>query len=370
MLAGKAYKVVVLLPLGVLFYTLLAIGKFFPINFEPTLSINTIVILTAVSFLFYSGIVTGKVFYRCIVYYFILALPLWFSIFSTQYPIYALEKLDGSLLFPFFVTFFISCLLTRYKMSELLKIFLIAYLFILVVTLVYKLQFGIMNRGVRYFLNGPIVFGWLSGLAAIFSLFLFYEEKAKSYLVIFFICLFAVFWTLSKGPIVAMFITLLYILFYRGVSLNALILLGLTVGFIISLSFLEIQQVQRVLLILDYANNADANYGSVGSRLELYSDSLRIIETNLISGVGLGNWQLFNDSSFIYPHNITLEILSELGLLLGGTLFLFFAFIYFQIEHIGRAYMLFFLIAMQFSGDMTYLYFLYGFPLSMLVVKK
>ncbi|WP_410913694.1 O-antigen ligase family protein, partial [Pseudomonas sp. SIMBA_068] len=79
----------------------------------------------------------------------------------------------------------------------------------------------------------------------------------------------------------------------------------------------------------------------MGSRLELYLDTLRIISQNLWGGVGLGNWQYYNQSNFIYPHNLILEILSELGVLLGGGVLIYILLLFYKCPRELKLIMLF-----------------------------
>ncbi|ENP7381092.1 O-antigen ligase family protein [Vibrio parahaemolyticus] len=367
---AKVNYLFLVFPFSLVLYALIAMGKVLPIASGGVGILNTVVIFALLIFIYYAKVLTGRVFYEAFLLYFPIFFIFTISSFFSQNVEYTLEKLDGAVFFPLVITVIISSLANKYSLMEVIKCFILAYLFVLILTLIYKFNLGFWNRNVRYFINGPIVFGWISSIVSLFSLYIFLEENKRKYLIVFFICVVSVFWTLSKGPILALLVTLLYLFLSRGFNLRSINVLFLVFSFLSLIYFSELQQIERLLLVLDYSSNSDANYGSVGSRVDLYIDTLRIINDNYLFGVGLGNWQYFNATSFIYPHNVTLEVFSEIGVIFGFTLVLYLLVVYYYSHAIAKIVMIYFSLALQFSGDLTYIYFMLFIPAVTIICRR
>ena len=203
---------------------------------------------------------------------------------------------------------FTSTLLKSILFFGLLKIFIfIIFVDISLISIVLD------SRSVRFdyadFLN-PVYLARSSGLALICLLFLDYSYRRK--LVVGLFLFMAVLFTASRGPIISVLVTIMFILYQRDKKL-----------FLLSIPFLAVPG----LIFFDVIYNnivtfltagkfslADALYGRVMGievATSMFLDSK-------IFGQGLGSFA--NYSYLGYPHNIIFEILSELGVI--GILFL------------------------------------------------
>ncbi|MFP3427017.1 O-antigen ligase family protein [Pseudoalteromonas sp. SIMBA_162] len=360
----KSIKVTSFL-LCLIIYTLFAVGKILPIFLLGyMLPVNTLLAVLLASIFFYFGTINVRDLTNITFLYIPFAMVFILSSFDTQYQEYAMAKLDGALFFGFISSILVAAFVRLSGFEGAVKSFIYTALVMLFLTVIYKLIFGFFDRNVRFFLNGPIVFGWLMSMAAIASLYNFFSLEKRFYLVSFFILFISVFWTFSKGPILSLLICCTILISSFGLQKKVLKIISLMLLILFLILNSDVPQVNRIMMALDYSNNTEASHGSIGSRLELYLDTLRIISQNLWGGVGLGNWQYYNQSNFIYPHNLILEILSELGVLLGGGVLIYILLLFYKCPRELKLIMLFMFLALQFSGDTTYLYFFYSIPIA------
>ena len=167
-------------------------------------------------------------------------------------------------------------------------------------------------------------------LAPLVVLFLGFSVKKYIYLIPFVLGSFAIYFTKSKGALIAILIGLIfYVLFYKGnrkyfVSILAVVVIlsGLLIGF----------------GKIDLKGTSTVTGGdSVSTRLEMWSETWEMIKTKPILGAGLVGYQPavapFHEKEYIevylYPHNIFLNFWSEIGLL--GLISFILIIIYFYI---------------------------------------
>lgn len=280
----------------------------------------------------------------------------------------ALEKLDGLIVGGLFI--YIIGRSQYSKNSEFfLRNLIAAGLFILTITIAYKIQFGFFDRQVRYFLNGPIVFGWLMAVMAIISLYVADRDKDKRFYIAAAIFLAAALWSASKGPLAGFMAALPFIFvhrqrFRRMVMLIAVLIVGLVLA-------VELNLIPERLSPANYFSTGDPSslsLGSIGIRQIMWTDAWSIFKSQPILGVGLGNWSS-NTSIFLaqyefkYPHNILAEVLSEQGII--GALFWssILTHIFLKSHGLSRAIFVFSGCALMFSGDMAYWRLLIFIPL-------
>jgi len=232
-------------------------------------------------------------------------------------------------------------------------------------------NFGLDDRTVRFFLNGPIVFGWLMVYASIMSITAFLALGSFYYLLFSGLFFCAVIWSASKGPLLSFFsgIISLFLLTRRFA------LLWVSFFFILSAFFLirygampdRLASIERFLLF----ENEQSDEGSVLLRQHMWRSSLDIIRERPLLGTGLGNWYFYTPVFSLarevvyYPHNILLELLSEHGFIgFFYILFLFFAILTSSSSMLSRTLMVCGFTGLLFSGDLGYWHFLFGIPLA------
>ncbi|HCE4629675.1 TPA: O-antigen ligase family protein [Vibrio parahaemolyticus] len=257
-----------------------------------------------------------------------------------------------------FSLFYISY--EKYGLEEALKVIAEVIFIIMITCILYKLFFGLFNRNVKFILFGPIVFGRIMGMGLIISLFVFEGMKREIYCLLF---MFSIIVSFSKGPILAIFVVVFCIMVknkrYLEVIITA-ILLSMLLFFLEDAynwsqnsEYYSLARILGVLFTLVSGGDVTSgvNYGSVGSRLDMYTYSYEIIKSNPL-GVGLGNWgDYVSVEGMKYPHNFFLEIFTEMGVVFG-VLFLsvFILPLFFSVSLI-KAIMCFFMINQLFSGD-------------------
>jgi O-antigen ligase len=111
-------------------------------------------------------------------------------------------------------------------------------------------------------------------------------------------------------------------------------------------------------LITGTTNELDE--GSVGTRSTLFDIAMNQFWESPMFGIGLGQFR-FNE--YNYPHNQHLEIFVELGALVGMLHIGFIAYSFIKSSNINRSIILLFAVGACFSGDTSYLRFLYAFCL-------
>ncbi|MCK6370097.1 MAG: O-antigen ligase family protein [Gammaproteobacteria bacterium] len=201
------------------------------------------------------------------------------------------------------------------------RIWLLLLAALLVAAIAYKIQNGFFDREVNFLLNGPNVFARQMGLAALLSGFLLRGPLRWLGIVIFAL---AVLWTQSKGPLLFLLLVSLGTGWLRlGPKGRVVALIGLGCV-VIPLSLLvdqlrDIEFFRRFFIAVTVFDSglSGENYGSVGSRVLLFSTATQMIGENPF-GIGLGSWMPLSGLFWAeYPHNFFLEVLLEGGLLLG-----------------------------------------------------
>jgi len=345
----------------ILLLPLLIIGNIFPADRLTFLSIpsNTILffvlifVLTLLLFSFIKNNYLTKI--SLLIAPFLITFLACFSLYDIS--LIGVEKYLNYLILGYLgaVILIISTEISEQKGIFKITIYFLALLFLAAV--IWKLKFGFWERHVHYFLNGPIVFG--RNMAVGFFLSLFLAKYDRKYLLFCAAFAFGVLWSMSKGPILAFLICCSIIIYLKN-KRNFIIFLFFSgiLGFtllsgVIDLSDTPFKRIQLGFQVsFGYSNSTAAN-GSLDSRVKMVNDTLNIISGNLLTGVGSGNWGNMLHSPFTYPHNIFLEVYSELGLFLGSLLLIPCCF--FLIYYKSQYYVLplFFLISHQFSGDVA-----------------
>lgn len=244
----------------------------------------------------------------------------------------------------------------RVGLEQVLRWWLVAFWVLLAGALVYKARYGFLNRNVNFLMNGPIVFARMMGIAALAAAYV-YRGAWRWIAVLGFAA--AVLWTQSKGPLLALFVAGggVAVLQLRG-GRRALVigsLVAIVAGVLLASQWLEqFPFLSRFFLAASVMQQgtADANYGSIGARVEMVDQSLRLIFTEPF-GAGLGSWAIRTGNVWAeYPHNFFLEILGEGGLLLGGLSALAFFLFVGTPSAVLASFCWFLAISQQFSGDL------------------
>lgn len=276
-------------------------------------------------------------------------------------PLYGLQKLVLGFILPIAIY---GVYLSKKWTEEIIIYYIILFtLLILIIGFFYKINFGFFDRSVRYGLLGPIPFGWINAFALI--LILTKESKRINDFIMSFIFFLAVLWSGSKGPVISLVVTaILFRKNFFGEKVSKKVTHYLLIVLIFGLVIVYGENFRSISSIInlfsspeDYIDGAGA--GSVGMRIIFLEKSLQTISNNFFFGTGFGGWSNYVEiSEFKYPHNIVIELWSEIGFI-GITLFmcLIYQFIRFGNRLFIASVSVF--IMLLFSGDFTY--FRYGF---------
>ena len=107
---------------------------------------------------------------------------------------------------------------------------------------------------------------------------------------------------------------------------------------------------------------SDVDYGSVSVRREMWLESLILWIDNPLLGAGLGNWSVYIDPILKYPHNWFFESISENGLFGVVILMVLICYLFYKVPGYSRFFIGYFMICLSFSGDASYLRFLFFYP--------
>ncbi|ODS30773.1 MAG: O-Antigen ligase [Candidatus Scalindua rubra] len=167
--------------------------------------------------------------------------------------------------------------------------------------------------------GGPIVFSRIVGLSIIILVVFFKKLRELiptiPLVALIILLLTAQISTLSKGPLLSLFVTIAVMILFFGrqtqrTKLVRNIVFVMVVGsFIVSLMF-YLDMTERYFL----DPFSDISYVSYGRRIQHYQGSMAAFFHSPVLGIGLGDFKAFGHG-FDYPHNIFLETLAELGII-------------------------------------------------------
>lgn len=274
-------------------------------------------------------------------YIFIIILSI-LSLSYTLAPVYGTDKLLRFL----FITspaFFLSPMIFQQRKS-ILRFFIVA------ITLAAIMSFDIIiiqkiapgEPGFHSALGSNyLAVGRVSGIALLAVLYLSITTKNKLYKLIclFFAGLFVFNMLISggRGPLISIIGSIIFVFIYLEISglkfrKNKIVIDKRN----FRLMFYIVLLIMIALFIVSYFSNyfitifyrifllEDLSGASIGTRMSLYNSAIKILEkfpTNII-GLGIGGFSVYYISVYysgydlrLYPHNIFLEIASELGVL-------------------------------------------------------
>ena len=329
------------------------------------------------------------------IYLLLLFIPI--SLLWTDSPDYGFSKMQ--IFMPLVLT---SILTSKFIISEF-DFFKRIY-FVLFVIICISLLFGgalaridlmSVSSGNRFVLdkdaiNSSVTIANFFGFSLI-MMYGYYADIKKTYMKFIVIltsllCGYFLFYTGSRGPIVALFFSFLFFRLINNKKRFQLLLLfafGLMISIINPLSIISLLP-QQFVDLLDLRYLSEDAYVSVEERLFYYTKAINgIFEGNFLEvffGHGLGDYSdlLLNRDARAYPHNLILEIGYELGLI---ALFLF-VYLNIRLVNIHRninsnnKFSFFFilyyylLIRSFFSSDLTGNYFVFTFLFSIFLMYR
>lgn len=362
--------------IALIVYLLLATGKLTPISedsIESFVGFFLFSIFFLLIVLYFKSTKELGVIFRIILIYFCWLI---FSMLRSDDFFFAFSKIEGAIFISIASSTLVALFIKKWGESDFIESFINVAALILVATVFYRYSLNLNGREGRFFLNGPIVFGWLMGFVFLMSLLFFYKSEEKKFVFLSIVFLFAVFWSQSKGPLVASIITsTLFIVYFgkrspvKAIAAPFFIIIAL---YGIAYHFASEDFFERFYAIQRLLNNevAEVDAGSVTIRSDMWGDSINLWTEFPLFGSGLGGWATYIDDYLKYPHNFLLESLSETGLI--GFIFLILTIIFCFIKSniYGRASIIYFALCLSFSGDASYLRFIFFYPLACIGSKN
>jgi len=198
----------------------------------------------------------------------------------------------------------------------------------------FKIMIGISEARLTVLQGGPIVLGRINGFAILMLAgYYFYTDRRKLKVGLFIIgtlIFFTQLWTLSKGPVLALYLTLIIEIYLFSKTKKSTRILLATLAMVLILVFtFSCFQLDTRFFMNPFAQSPENTYHI---RWMLFVQAFENIRHHLFFGTGLGN---FMDNSMVYgvlhryPHNLILEIFAETGLL-GFVLLLKILYDYFH----------------------------------------
>lgn len=354
-------------------YLIFAIGRILPYDSEDAIksTVGGIILLLCVSY-----VTTTRLTYRIVAtalaFGCVSATFLALATIRSEHPGYVFDKFQGGIISACVAFFGLANCYRKFGIYRTHKTIIICALGVLTLTIIYKSTAGFFDRSARFLINGPIVFGWIAGMFAIMSFQLHSATRIKSYKLTGYLFLAAILWTQSKGPMLAILVTFLYSnaasivrnwLKTIVICSIAAAIIGGNIEFLNdSLSDTRLSVVTRVAT----GQLQESDEGSVGVRNELIDQAVSKIAAHPLIGIGLGQ---FEHLGFKYPHNQHLEIAAEMGIPAALLHLTFIGVSFFFSRRTFRSLIVFFFVAGLFSGDISYLRFLYTFALLGLISR-
>lgn len=287
------------------------------------------------------------------------------------------QRIESAFITTIWLTFLLVTIIKTTSEEKFYELYIKVAIFIVVLTFFWKLYYGFWDRDARFFINGPIVFGWISGLSIIIIVIgLQNFQKNIYYIVAIVLMLASMIWSASKGPMIGLLVVyLMYAL--KKHSWRALVSqIFISIFFagmllIIPADLFTNESISRLLESFDGNSTLYSVNGSIGIRIVAWESAWHLFSENILFGVGPTNWRNHSEVGFLdYPHNIMLELLSEVGLI-GFSFFLTtIIIIYLNTSATGKYIMIYIFLCMCFSGDVSYLRFLISLPLAIAIAKR
>ncbi|CAM4076484.1 O-antigen ligase family protein [Kerstersia similis] len=359
-------------------YLVFSVGGVIPLSVEDPL------VLILSGFVFVNVVGMGFIYFRdfkkervqvVFLFFFISFLVSALGLLATNDLVVSFEKINGAVFCSVVISVFWVVGVRRYGEHGFLRSFLFVMFAFFVLTVLYKMQMGFGSRSVRFFINGPIVYGWLMALGFVLAFHCWSVESKISYLILALVFLFGVFWTESKGALAALAFSLcVYFFSYFRKNIKYFLFLGfslLAIFFVFgeqisaALDGSRLQAVSRIFS----GDLGESDYGSIGVRSELINAAVASFLDSPMLGIGMGN---FSYQQFFYPHNQHLELFAEFGFFVGVLHVLFIVYAICRSNSLYRVLIILFSISASFSGDASYLRFVYAFCMIglMLPVRK
>lgn len=291
---------------------------------------------------------------------------MWTSIIHNEIGAYGLNKITLGYSVPLILILIISRI--TWNDEDIYNAIYYFTYFTIAVALIYKIASGGMwDRQIRFGLFGPITYGWMIGAYLVLKVAYNKKTGLRSHWIEYGVLGCNLIWCGSKGPILAVILSIIILNRDRFVKNILAISLGVVLVYVSILMQPEsnlrvLQGFEKLidLILSDKIILADADQdGSIMIRLLFWTETIRLIMSELFLGIGVGNWGIYfpYETDEMYPHNIILEILVENGLFVSIAIFVIAIILHLMNNKKTYLmyYVIFFILALQTSGDISYI---------------
>lgn len=306
-----------------------AIEAHLPNFIDLTLILGLLVIISILTFTIKKGVKIPVIPLRYLLPYVGLAMLMFFSLLYTDSPGYGTDKFLRFITITALAAFGPFFLMTN---LDKFKRFFFVLVFVSTLLVFYLILFSPGSYLPSIFGITPIAWGRKAGISALIIVYFFlfqYKSNVKKFLWfgILLINLIGLWWTGARGPVATLF-------------LSVIIVTSLSIGFKIKKVNLKIALAALLLTLIcavlifsysDYFSTTLSRFtrfqegmeAASPNRLTFIKNGILAIESNPLFGLGVGGFKSYisADSIRAYPHNIILELGSELGII-GIVLFI------------------------------------------------
>jgi len=228
----------------------------------------------------------------------------------------------ANFLFPgVFLSISVFVLMKSYYFSEsIMRSFLLAGIIFFVVFYAYDLSAGlnIYHRRDTNFVKGlnAIEMGRVAGLFCLVSILLFFFKKSQLYVSVslFILSGYWVFMVGTRGAFVALIISvLIFYFYYENKGSRILHMSAIFIFMVFMLNVFDVEKYPLFSRLLELVqDDFSTRETSAGARVYFWGEAIDQFIQNPIMGIGFGR---FADIYGVYPHNLFLEVLVEIGLI-------------------------------------------------------
>jgi O-antigen ligase len=303
----------------------------------------------------YNSLALNPFLITVIIYFFASTISLFYTIDQPK----GLVKLESVL----FLLFLIISVLIMVKTNNPNDFFNLVSGFFVIIGIVYSfpIYLSVMSGAERgaVELSGPNVVTRILFFATCSSLYKFWLNKKTLYIVCTLIFLTSIVLVGSRGGLVGATVVLFLIFIIKIIlvswsqkrkvklTLKKILILFLGIGLLLFIY----QPVKRVFLTRIIGATFEGNGVYTAGRDVIYTDAIKMIKEKPFFGHGIESFTLY--TGHVYPHNLLLEMMVEIGLL-GLIIFGIFVF---------------YAVMLMFKFKTSPLFILSGIPLYMIIVQ-
>ena len=323
---------------------------FLPEFFDLTVFFGLIVVLSILCKILKKKLKISRIPNKLFLPYIILVFLMFVSLFYTEAPIYGWDKF---LRFITITTLAIFGPLFLFKDIKKLHRFLYTLILVSSLTVIESIisYSGIDGDFRTAFGSDYLSLGRMAGVASLMIVYYFLTKNDELkirflWFLLFGLNFFGLLYGGGRAPVIAFFVMIIILGLFSltpKIRINQAKIIKIAGGFILIGIMLFLLSPGLFSTLFDRINILflqEKGGGSVAVRLNLYDSAIRAITENPIQGLGMGGFSFYHSGvdQRLHPHNILLEISTEIGIM-GLISFLFLiGFCFFYLLKLRKIY--------------------------------